>query len=189
MHYFQFCYYLGMGIFYTRKGDSGFSHIGKVKINKLDCNIEALGQLDELNCLIGILKSNNVRLKLRKILHEVQENLFIIQAIVAYKMLSEKRVPPQIGDDKIKSIETLIDEIEASLKVEKKFVIPGTNKISAELDYIRAKSRTVERSILAVKMKNKLVGSYLNRLSSLFFALARQAGQKPNKKEENPKYK
>ena len=177
-----------MGIFYTRKGDGGFSHIGKVKINKIDCNIEALGQLDELNCLIGILKSNNTKLELMKILHEVQESLFIIQAIVAYKMLSDKRVPPQIGDNKIKSIEALIDKIETSLKVEKKFVIPGTNKISAELDYIRAKSRTVERSILAVKIKNKLINSYLNRLSSLFFALARQEGQR-NGKELSPRYK
>lgn len=181
------CYNFLMGLFYTKKGDKGFSHVGKIKINKLDDHIEALGQLDELNCLIGVFKSEQKNKTLRTILHQVQENLFIIQANVAYKMLKEKRVAPQIGEPVLKSIESVIDGIESKLEVERKFIIPGTNTTSAWLDYIRAKSRTTERALLRIKLKDPLANAYTNRLSSLFFALARQAGQKG--KESSPIYK
>jgi cob(I)alamin adenosyltransferase len=176
-----------MGLFYTKRGDKGFSHVGKIKISKIDCNIEALGQLDELNCLVGLIKSMQKDKNIKNILHQIQENLFIVQAIVAYKMLGEKRLPPQLGEKALRQVEELIDGIESKLKVEKKFIIPGANTVSAWLDYIRAKSRTAERAVLKTKIKNPFVNAYLNRLSSLFFALARQAAQK--QKELSPRYK
>src|SRR3989339_379762 len=176
-----------MGLFYTKKGDKGFSHVGKIKISKLDHHIEALGQLDELNCLIGVFKSEQKDKALKTTLHRVKENLFIIQAIVAYKMLREKRIPPQLEESTLRSIESVIDEIESKLKVERKFIIPGTNPTSAWLDYIRAKSRTTERALLRIKLKNPTANAYMNRLSSLFFALARQVGQKG--RESSPRYK
>ncbi|MEK7138959.1 MAG: ATP:cob(I)alamin adenosyltransferase, partial [Patescibacteria group bacterium] len=73
----------------------------------------------------------------------------------------------------------------------KKFVIPGANETSAWLDLLRAKSRNVERVILKIvncKLKvDASIMAYMNRLSSLFFALARWEAR--NKKEQHPKYK
>lgn len=201
-----------MGVFYTGKGDKGKSYVGKKSVSKTCLEIEALGQLDELNSTIGVLKSQKISKNLKKILHEIQENLFIIQSHVANIMLSDPvRGPtrlkgvvgsrlrrltsngikvPEFKNAKVKEIETVIDGIEGRLKPLRKFVISGTNQTSSWLDLLRAKSRNAERSVLKIKHIQQLnpdIKSYLNRLSSLFFALGRlEAG---DKKEANPAYK
>lgn len=193
-----------MPLFYTRKGDDGRSHIGKKKIYKLNPFVVALGELDKLNSFIGIVKSlpaeasakagHKVLPSLKKQLHQVQENLFIIQANVSYAMLKEKRTPPLFSPKKTESIEKIIDNIEKRLKPVRKFVISGTTHTSAWLDYLRALSRSVERSVLFIAKDKKgrsvisqYILPYLNRLSSLFFALARWEAR--GKKEKHPKYK
>lgn len=183
-----------MPLFYTRKGDDGRSRIGKKKIYKLNPFVVALGELDKLNSFIGIIKSHKVSPSLKKQLHQIQEDLFIIQANVSYAMLKEKRTPPLFSPKKTESIEKIIDNIEKQLKPVRKFVISGTTHTSAWLDYLRALSRSIERAILAVARNRKDqrtissdILSYLNRLSSLFFALARWEAR--GKKEKHPKYK
>ena len=185
-----------MGVFYTGKGDKGRSYIGKKSVSKTCLEVEALGQLDELNSMIGVLKSlpaqagQKIPTKLKTTLHQVQENLFTIQSHVANIMLKEKFKVPEFKSSKVKEIERMIDEIEHKLPPLKKFVISGINPTSAWLDFIRAKSRNVERTVLKIKKIDKLnqdIKSYLNRLSSLFFALARQEAK--NKKEHSPSYK
>ncbi|MBI2064871.1 MAG: cob(I)yrinic acid a,c-diamide adenosyltransferase [Candidatus Yanofskybacteria bacterium] len=179
-----------MPIFYTGKGDKGVSHVGKKKIQKTNPFVEALGQLDELNSMLGVLKSTKVKKDLAGTLHEVQESLFIIQANLAYLMLKEKRTPPLLEPIKVERIEAIIERIENKLNPAKKFVISGTTHLSAWLDLLRAKSRNVERSVLRSDAAGKLdpgIRVYLNRLSSLFFALARWESR--NKKEKYPSYK
>jgi cob(I)alamin adenosyltransferase len=179
-----------MGLFYTRTGDKGISHVGKKKIKKTNPFVEALGQLDELNSMTGVVKSMAIKKDLRRILHNVQESLFIVQANLAYLMLKEKREPPAMDPAKTRDIENIIDMIENDLKPVKKFVISGTTNISAWLDFLRAKSRNAERSVLRSDIKGNIhpeIKVYLNRLSSLFFALARQVSK--GKKEFNPTYK
>ena len=181
-----------MGLFYTKKGDKGYSYIGKKKIYKLNPFVAALGELDQLNSLIGIVKSQKIPTSLKKILHQVQENLFIIQANLAYAMLKEKRKPPAFSSKKTKETESIIDNIERKLKPAKRFVISGSTNISAWLDYLRAFSRKVERDVLGLKKLGNLdenILPYLNRLSSLFFALARWEAKQAGKKEQNPTYK
>lgn len=179
-----------MPIFYTKKGDKGKSYIGKKSISKTCLEIEALGQLDELNSMIGVLKSLKIPEKLRKTLHQTQEDLFIIQSHVAAAMIGGKFRVLKFQVLKIRELEKIIDNIELKLPPLKKFVISGSNQVSAWLDFLRAKSRNVERSVLKIK-KAKLFDSnikaYLNRLSSLFFALARWEAR--NTKEKNPRYK
>src|SRR3989344_6005774 len=196
-----------MGIFYTKKGDKGYSYVGKKEVYKLNPFVVALGELDQLNSLIGVVKSLEIPPFLKNSLHQIQENLFIIQANVAYAMLKEKRTPPSRGrsplrrgegpphfsSKKTKNAEDIIDRIEKQLKPVRKFVVSGTTPVSAWLDYLRAFSRSVERSVLAVvkgkrspsvRLPGRAGGAskpvinpdillYLNRLSSLFFALAR----------------
>ena len=180
-----------MGLFYTRKGDKGLSHIGKTKVSKTCLEVEVLGQLDELNSIIGVLKSQKVSKELENILHQIQENLFIIQAQVANIMMGGKFKTPEFKNLKITEVEKIIDRIENKLKPARGFVISGTNQTSSWLDFLRAKSRNVERSVLKMGKKvEKLspgIKAYLNRLSSLLFALARWEAR--GKKEKNPKYK
>lgn len=201
-----------MGVFYTGKGDKGKSYVGKKSVSKTCLEIEALGQLDELNSMLGVLKSlpagrhgQKVSSELKTVLHQVQENLFTIQSHVAAIMLQgegsrrgtsagiasdSKFKVPEFKVHKVEEIEKIIDEIEQRLPPLKKFIISGTNPTSAWLDLMRAKSRNVERSVLKIKKVEKLnqdIRSYLNRLSSLFFALARWEAR--NKKERSPSYK
>lgn len=185
-----------MGIFYTKKGDRGKSYVGKKVIEKTCLEVEALGQLDELNSMIGVVKNLKSSKMWRALLHQVQENLFIIQSHIANLMLGGGFKTPQFSNVKIKEIEKIIDGIERKLPPLKKFVIPGANLFSAWLDLLRAKSRNVERSVLKIFENKKLntssnldvsnIRSYLNRLSSLFFALARWEAR--GKKEQHPKY-
>ena len=191
-----------MSLFYTRKGDDGRSRIGKKKIYKLNPFVVALGELDKLNSFIGIVKSlpragsrgHKISPILKKQLYQVQEDLFIIQANVSYTMLKGKRTLPLFSPQKTKTIENIIDRTEKQLKPVRKFVIFGTTHVSGWLDYLRALSRSVERSVLViVKDKRGMptispdILPYLNRLSSLFFALARWEAR--GKKEQHSKYK
>ena len=191
-----------MGLFYTGKGDKGESYIGPNKVDKTSLPVHTLGELDELNSLIGVPKAMDVSDEFRDILHGVQENLFIIQANVASLMLydacSDKNEkiklpkPPKFSEEKVKEVEEIIDRFEKEVEPEKGFVISGANEISANLDYIRAVSRRVERSVLVFSKSYSLpaeIKAYLNRLSSLFFALARLESKREDKKEDHPKYK
>lgn len=187
-----------MPLFYTRKGDNGISHVGKKRVNKTCLEVEALGELDELNSMIGVLKSlptqagQKISPTLKNILHQIQESLFIIQANVAEIMLNTGFKIPEFKNSKLKEIEKLIDNIETKLKPARGFIISGSNFVSAWLDFLRAKSRKVERDVLKIKKINKLdqnIKSYLNRLSSLFFALARMEAKSAKSKEANPAYR
>ena len=181
-----------MGLYYTRKGDKGKSYVGKKSISKTCLEVVALGELDELNSMTGLLKSQKVSPTLKSQLHEVQECLFIVQANVAEIMLKSGFKVPKFPETKVKEAEKIIDEIEKELKPDKGFVISGSSQTSAWLDFLRAKSRAVERSVLKIKEIKRLdinIRIYLNRLSSLFFALARWEAKKAGKKEQNPLYR
>ena len=182
----------GMPLFYTRKGDNGYSSVGKKKVKKTCLEVEALGELDELNSLIGVLKAGKISPTLKATLHEIQECLFIIQANVAEIMLDSGFKIPEFKISKIEEAERIIDQIERKVNPAKAFVISGSDQISAQLDYLRAKSRATERSVLKIKKIDKLdqnMRTYLNRLSSLFFALARWESKRAGKKEQNPLYR
>ena len=179
-----------MSNFYTGKGDKGRSYVGKKSVLKTCVEIEALGQLDELNSMIGVVKTEKITGTLKVALHQIQENLFTVQSNVAGIMLDSSFKVPEFSSKKLKEMGGLINDIEKRLPPLNNFVISGTNRISAEIDLLRAKSRNVERSVLKIKKINKLnpdIRAYLNRLSSLFFALARWEARKH--KEEKPTYR
>ena len=187
-------------IFYTSKGDNGKSFIGKNKIDKTSCEIETLGELDKLNSLIGVIRNFKISKKIKDILFDIQNDLFIIQALVARliadKKLREKTKNLNFEISKVKKLERLIAEIGAKLKSETKFIIYGSNLESALFDYLRAVARETELSVLELnktlkgsqKLKPEIL-KYLNRLSSLFYVLARYQAKIKNIKEQHPNYK
>jgi len=184
-----------MTIFYTGKGDKGKSRIGPKNLPKDDVVFGFLGELDELNCLLGLCRTyirGNRRLKdLVPILGGIQDALFGVQAEVAsigggY----EPRV--KIGADKIKAMEEVINSINLELPSIRNFVIPGGSKLSSQIDLARAVARRVERTAVAFSKMKKLrpeLMQFLNRISSLLFALARLVNYRLGIKEENPIYK
>ncbi|MDP2641501.1 MAG: cob(I)yrinic acid a,c-diamide adenosyltransferase [Candidatus Yanofskybacteria bacterium] len=178
-----------MGFFYTGKGDQGESHIGAKKYPKDSPVLEALGELDELNSFIGWVRSYKGT-ELGRQLKNVQETLFIIQARVGH-LLAPEYPGPELAESKIRELEQAIEEIEAKLQPERGFVIPGADPVSAQLDILRAVSRRVERAVFRLHKENPLpqeILTYLNRLSSYFFALARLQVFSEEVKESKPKY-
>lgn len=175
---------------YTGKGDGGTTKVfgcDQQRISKSSELPEALGSLDELNAFIGFVKIRAVNeQRIAETLRDVQETLFIIQAEVAG---ADKRVPKE----KIEVMEKGINDIEKEIPPLKGFSIAGGTELSALLDVARTLARRAERRIVAVtdaKLRDltQETRTYMNRLSSLFFALARLANHLSGIAEENPRY-
>ncbi len=184
---------------YTGKGDSGTTKFFDTKsgerISKSSFIAEALGFLDELNSFVGLCKAHARNTDLFEINHvslpqaleDIQENLFIIQAEVG-------GAPHAISEEKVTKTEDMIDWIEKEIPPIKSFSIPGGTELSALLDVARTISRRTERGVIRLaESGEREIGQhtkrYLNRLSSILFALARYVNVKSGVKEKNPSYK
>ena len=150
---------------YTRGGDKGETSLGDgSRVSKLDPRIAAIGDVDELNFLVGWAGD----------LDRIQNELFDLGADLSVPYAgTEDRL--RITDDAIGRLEHDIEEANASLPELKSFVLPGGSERAARLFLARAVCRRAERAVLAVPDTNPLVAVYLNRLSDLLFVLARAA--------------
>jgi len=177
-------------MFYTGKGDKGLTSLFLCpkKFSKSSPRIEALGALDELNSLLGFCKMKTIKHRVSNILEEVQNDLFVIQGqIAACSEQGRRGVKKPFDKLRVKEIEKEINRLEKKLPKINNFTIAGGTELSALLDYSRAVARRAERRCVAVKQcisPTSLI--YLNRLSSLLFALARYANR--GIKEKHPKY-
>jgi len=180
---------------YTGKGDHGTTKMfgcDQQRISKSSELPEALGALDEINAFLGFAKmraqhsipKSSYRTDL--VLHGVQEKLFIVQAEVAG---AEKH----LTQADVAEVETLIADIEKEIPPITSFSIAGGTELSALLDVSRTIARRAERRIIAVveagvREVAPETKAYMNRLSSLLFALARLANHLAGVAEENPRY-
>jgi cob(I)alamin adenosyltransferase len=188
---------------YTRKGDAGTTKDFKSgpgeRKSKSSCQTESLGALDELNSFLGLVKvkSESVTWKLpipfddsgsslQDVVGAVQNNLFSVQAEIAG---ADKRVAPK----RIPEMEELIDAIERELPPIKTFFISGGTELAALFDVSRTLARKAERRVVAGIEANEFkvdasTLAFLNRLSSLLYALARLSNHKSGIKESAPTY-
>ena len=182
---------------YTRKGDQGTTKIinSPLRILKSSPVIEALGAVDELNSYLGLckVKSSDLVVKIKEesfrladIAQEVQENLFIVQAELA-------GADKQMTKQKVDRLEYLTDGIEQSLPAISSFFVAGGTELSALFDVARAIARRAERRLVAALAENQVEISaealrYLNRLSSLFYAIVRAVNHQSKITEQKPTY-
>jgi cob(I)alamin adenosyltransferase len=149
---------------YTRGGDRGETSLGDgSRVSKLDPRVAAMGDVDELNSLLGVAGG----------LDRVQNELFDLGADLSVPFGVEDRL--RITDEAVGRLEQEIDEANASLPELKSFVLPGGSERAAHLFLARAVCRRAERAVLAVPDTNPLAVVYLNRLSDLLFVLGRAA--------------
>ncbi|MFA6514923.1 MAG: cob(I)yrinic acid a,c-diamide adenosyltransferase [Candidatus Paceibacterota bacterium] len=187
-------------ILYTGFGDNGTTTLfdcKQTRISKSAALIEALGSIDELNAYLGIIKVyadiDKVILKVgsRKfsyssLIEEIQQNLFVIQAeLGGSKMFVPKK--------ELLKIEKIINEIGKVLPPITSFTISGGSLISSGLDFARTLARKGERRIIAVSEEgvrniNPHTISYMNRLSSVLFAMSRYANYIFSIPESHPDY-
>jgi cob(I)alamin adenosyltransferase len=157
---------------YTRGGDAGETSLGDgTRVPKTDPRVEAVGQVDELNSLIGLALTADGA---PEVLVRIQNELFDLGADLA--------TPATTGRERLRVSQPLVDRLEADcdaanaeLEPLRSFVLPGGTELAARLYLARAVARRAERSILRVDGVSPLVAVYLNRLSDLLFILARAA--------------
>ncbi len=174
---------------YTGKGDSGTtSAFGcDQRFSKSSAIAEALGTLDEVNSFLRVVKVNERAGGVAQTLVDVQQNLFTIQAEIA-------GADKHIDEARVRELEKIINTIESELPLIKTFFVSGGTEFAALLDFARTLSRRAERRVVGVADEGAVkVGkdtlAYLNRLSSLLYALARQTNHKSGITEESPKYR
>ena len=162
---------------YTKSGDEGMtSLLGGKRVMKNDVRIEANGELDELNSLIGVARSMmNEDDACRGELEDIQRALMAVMSHVASS---------GENTDALKNIQMLTAEMEKHIddcmaNGNFGFVLPGSNQLSAFLHLARSKARTTERRLWTVNQQYPLNADamkFINRLSDYLFALAIEKG-------------
>lgn len=170
---------------YTKTGDKGDTSLfGGQRVPKDALRIEAYGTVDELNSVLGIVRSENEDAKINKVLSQVQEQLFEMGADLATPRSASatkkiKRIEPKHAHQ----LEKIIDSLEAHLKPLRRFILPAGTPVAARLHFARTVCRRAERIVVRLS-RNEDIGEditiYLNRLSDLLFVLARYANHLAN---------
>jgi len=167
---------------YTKTGDSGkTSLVGGQRVLKSNIRINAFGEIDELNSVVGIcveeLKMLNLDFsKLINTLHSVQNDLFNLGTILATEPEDMSPNMPRISEEDIEVLENEIDFANEDLPILHSFVLPGGSKINAFFHLARTICRRCERvccNLYETEKIDKVVISYLNRLSDAFFVWSR----------------
>jgi cob(I)alamin adenosyltransferase len=165
---------------YTRTGDKGkTSLIGGTRVPKYHIRIEAYGTVDELNSFIGLVRDHDIDEHTRKILFQIQENLFIIESLLATEDETLLESLPCITDYDIAQLEKEIDEMNQHLPGLHNFILPGGGKAASYAHVARCVCRRAERIIIdltenaTVPVPDKII-VYINRLSDYLFVLARK---------------
>lgn len=159
---------------YTRTGDKGTTSLyGGRRILKSDLQIEAYGSIDELNSFAGMVAVIVKNKSDRDFLIDVQRDLHKIMA-----SLSGAKVNLDFIDKRISKFEERIDELDKKLSKLTRFILPGGTVISSWLHILRVICRRAERKVIRYSRDELQIIKYLNRLSDLFFTMARKYGQK-----------
>lgn len=158
---------------YTRNGDKGRTTLlNGESVAKDDVRINLLGEIDELNSNMGLIKSRFDDKDITLYLENIQKNLMKIMSDI----VDEGDKDSIIREQDISDMEKKIDGLQSLYPVQNKFVIPGENEISAFIDIARTVARRAERGIIEVEKlypMGKTIKQYMNRLSDYLYVLAR----------------
>ncbi|HWA98153.1 MAG TPA: cob(I)yrinic acid a,c-diamide adenosyltransferase [Pirellulales bacterium] len=180
---------------YTKTGDDGMTGLyGGPRVRKDDLRIDAYGTVDELNALLGLVRTQALAAAEDRLLERIQNELFDLGAELATPDPSRygTRV---LGPGHIGALEQEIDAHETALEPLKAFILPGGCEAAARLHVARTVCRRAERLLVALAAREHIADElvvYLNRLGDLLFVLARwanhSAGQKdvPWRRDDEP---
>ena len=177
---------------YTRKGDKGSTGVfgGKREL-KNSARIECLGTLDEVNSTIGLLRAklgNNHEWQAN--LHRIQKDMMNMMSHLARPSTSKKENTNPEPKDGAEFCEVWLDAMEDSISTPSDyFLLPGGNEISALCHVCRTQIRRGERQLVTLMQEDPdavhdYIMCYVNRLSDLFFTMARVEMDKHGVAEE-----
>jgi len=165
---------------YTKRGDKGETDLLLQKnISKVNLRLEAIGTIDELNSILGVVVTDLNTKAVEDFVVGIQDNLFTLNSILAGAKL-------QFSSNKTKMLENKIDELEKNLPPLGNFILPGGTKSGSLFHLARSVCRRAERSLVDLKQKEKVkpqIIIYINRLSDTLFVLSRSVNHLAGKKE------
>ena len=174
---------------YTRTGDKGMTGIhGGERIPKDDIRIETNGCIDELNAVIGIIRSLLPQEhEWQFLLFTIQKNMMAMMSHVATPSAIRSENPNILPDNLCSYCEEVMDRLMEQMEDNGYFILPGGTVVSAQLQFARAVARRAERRLWTLHKQDPLPSillQYMNRLSDLFFVMARYEMQQQNWREE-----
>ena len=175
---------------YTRTGDAGeTSLVGGARVSKRDARVDAYGDVDELNGVLGVVLASlhsssafdarSQRAALGDIVDAIvtiQRDLFALGARLGdpTDTISSRVAKANLQDADVLRLEQLIDRLEAELPPLAHFILPGGVEPGAALHLARTVCRRTERRMVALQPAvHELLIRYINRLSDLLFVMAR----------------
>jgi cob(I)alamin adenosyltransferase len=164
-----------MSPLYTRSGDDGTTGLlGEGRLPKYHPRIEALGALDEASAALGLARALCKFPQTKSILMDVQRDLYGLMAEIAATPENADRFRT-LDPPRIQWLESQADSLSASVAIPSEFILPGDSLSGAALAVTRTIVRRAERRVAELldngEIKNPILLQYLNRLSSLCFAL------------------
>lgn len=166
----------------TRTGDTGTSGLADgSRLPKAHPRFAAIGDVDELNCQVGVLLAAGVPHDLARVLEPIQHTLFNLGGQLAVPKMT------LLEAQHVADLEQHIDTLNADLPPLKEFVLPRGSQATAAAHVARAVCRRAERSLWALIDTDDtvpaLLAQYLNRLSDLLFIVARHLARADNPDE------
>lgn len=160
---------------YTRTGDDGTTGLGDgTRVTKNSLRVQAMGDVDELNSVIGMLLTEPVSESIRTCLIAIQHDLFNLGGEICMPDMS------LIKAERIDALETQLDAWNDKLTPLKEFILPGGSRAAAYCHLARTVCRRAERTMHALDAEEKLTATslqYINRFSDLLFVLCRVLNQ------------
>jgi cob(I)alamin adenosyltransferase len=168
---------------YTKTGDGGDTSLfDNTRVSKADARVDAYGEVDELNAVIGAALAVCTEHDLADALGAIQRELFAIGARLAdpSSRIANRVTKAVVTDEDIARLEKTIDRLEEELPPLRKFILPGGSPAGAQLHVARTVCRRAERRVIGLGPGSvePIVIVYLNRLSDLLFVMARVANRR-----------
>jgi cob(I)alamin adenosyltransferase len=164
-----------MPTFYTKSGDDGYTGLlGEGRLPKEDARLEAVGTLDEATAGLGMARAICQSSQSASILLQAQRDLYGLMAEVAATPENASRFR-SIDAEKVAWLEQQTDQLSSQVQMPNEFILPGDSPASGALALARTIVRRAERRVAQLvhtgELENPDLLRYLNRLSSLCFAL------------------
>jgi cob(I)alamin adenosyltransferase len=171
---------------YTRTGDKGTTAlVGGKRVPKESGRLEAYGTVDELNSIVGIVRTYLIEHEARlggdyvwysEMLRRIQNELFDVGSELATPPDAEYEGMHKMSAAEVTLLENEMDRMEKDLEPLKSFTLPGGGVLNAFLHQARTVCRRAERVLWAVKHEEEISDQdiiYINRLSDHFFVQSR----------------
>ena len=163
---------------YTKTGDRGMTRIrGGVQVPKDDILIETNGTLDELNAVIGIVRSLLPEAHpWQTLLNDIQQELLVIMSHIATPPGKVNPKPLRAAELTLR-FEQEMDTLLAESGAPAGFIVPNGTQVTAQLHFARTVTRRAERRLWTLNRRQAIAEDilcFMNRLSDLLFVMACQ---------------